>query len=401
MEILIQFISWSIIQLFKIVYYFVILTSKKEEYLKYKPRINCDNKNLAFNIPCHGMGHISRARLLIELIEKNTKHKVKLVFFEKNGKSNIPFQFLNKLKDDGVTIFFLESCGFVYSIYGVDYIRTFISAVRKSYQVWKEQIFREKMYNYHQIDLILDIFDINSIISRNVIQSIIPIKYFFGAGRSKTDNSVNNLDTFISEILFSLIREKDNIYFQYPFQDLYISGNKASTIPLYRLNCISKQFTNKGNIIVCYFLLNSYIKLLQPFFLLFPKYTFYCFSYIKEDYNYRNIKARKVSDKFKEIFIISKGIISNSGSNLPIEAVYSKKPILLIPTHLEQRNIANQYCKLFNGMFSILGDKKDIANKIQKFIEYIENGNKNRYLLECDLALKRRTEINEIIKNIL
>jgi hypothetical protein len=407
MDLIIKFISWSIIQLFRLMYYIVWLTTYSIKYKKYTPKINSKNKNLAINIPCHGMGHISRAELLIQIIEENTQHKVKVVFFEKNGKSNIPNLFLEKLQNMDVKIYYLESCGFIYSKFSVNYIKTFINAIRKSYKVWQDQIFRERMYNYYRTDLILDFFDINSIISRNIIKSQMPIKYMLVASRKcfKIKNKYLKFDYMITETIFNFIKEKKNIYFQFPIKINIIEN--IQTLPLYKLVNKVQLNKNEKKIILGYFLNKNYISQIKPFCRIFSDYEFKFFTYIDEMEKDNNIEVYPVSNFYYKILEKSSGLICSSGSSSPIEAVYLNIPVLLIPTHLEQRNISLQYNNYFNKIFYILENpikekfKSNLIINFIRFIKYIENNNDKKYLQQCNQALQYRLRLNNIIQDIL
>ena len=269
--------------------------------------------NLLYAINGTGLGHITRAKILIPDLRNHANVDILI-----SGKrSDLIFDEFIKFKFKGFT--------FTYEKGGVNWFKTIINS--NVIQFIKD-IFSLSIKNY---DLIISDFEPvsawASILRKKKCINVSHQASFY----SKKTPRPKCWPRFIAEELFmkNFARTKEYIGIHYKQYDNNI------VLPLIKKEIINA--TPKFNPHITVYLSAICLKKQITFFKKFPTYKFEIFhSECKKQKNINNLKLSPLCEDFKKSLINSSGYISQAGFESSSEALYLQKPLISIP-------IQNQY----------------------------------------------------------
>ncbi len=322
-----------------------------------------------------GRGHITQALSVIDLLIENG-HSINSILIGKNSNREINYSFFNKNKYN-IEVF--DSPHFIFNDNGkrVSYFRTILSNLSpKSIVRFLKSLRKiDKILSDDCSDLVINfyepLFGIYPLFYKRKFK-IVSIAHQFVSLNSDSVYIKETPGSYFIKLLSKLISVKSDLIVVLSLYPYYSRNKRIRVIaPLLREEIIQSKPTD-DNFILCYILNRGFANDIVKWHSLNPDVTIHLFwdnfdekdnLIVDNNLYFHHINNDKFIDKLRRC----SGVITTAGFETVCEAVYLNKPVLMIPTHIEQEANANEFQWLNIGAHRV--DDLDISSSIYKLTD--------------------------------
>ncbi|MBK9270148.1 MAG: glycosyl transferase [Saprospiraceae bacterium] len=304
---------------------------------------------ILYSIQGTGNGHLSRAISIHPYLSKYAA--VDYLISGSNFSLNAPFDFR----------YHLQGISFKYnSKGGIDYLSTLRNLDLKSFH---KEIDRSPVEDY---DLVINDFEpISAWACNRKNVPCIAMSHQASFLSSKTPIPANSMDIVAQMVLKKFAPAHDKIGFHFKSYDQFIYT------PVIK-DAIREANIRIGDHITVY--LPSFgLFYLRNLLSSFTNYQFQVFhAEVEEDLKYKNIEFKGISQmSFNESLINCKAVIANAGFEIPSEAFYLGKPMILIPIQRQFEQICNATAASLLGAQVIFKLGDSFRNQLEHALQFL------------------------------
>ena len=401
-----------ILMYFSICYYLKSYINKKK--ITYK----CDNnsKNIAITICCEGRGHLTQFINFYKSYEN--KEHIKMIFLNKEIEKLIPIYFIEFCNEHKISIEWLYQNIHLYNSHdnNIDYPLTLLLGI---YKIWGQHI--DEMMKFYNI---LSKYNCSTILNfgctdlryylscgpKNItVYSYATMLKFYNTYENKyyhknEDKKLNFIDNLIGTVGLNFNRHQilaDNNICLSPIKPIY---EKYTTYPCLidiqvqhdiHYDNYFKNYKKQKNILV-YLLYEQYYDHFIKLAMINKNIQYFVFCrsddiMIKDDNLDNIIRFNLNNSGFKHMMNMCDIYIGSAGVESVCEAIFLKKPTILIPTikHYEQITNAKLFSENLEHIYWITHYNK--IDEISKTIDQILKSDMDNYKNECDNIVKYYT----------
>ncbi len=319
-----------------------------------------------------GRGHITQALSVIDLLIDNG-HSINSILIGKNSNREINYSFFDKSKYN-IEVF--DSPHFIFNDNGksVSYFRTIISNLSpKSILKFLKSLRKiDKILANDCSDLVINfyepLFGIYPLFFKRKFKIISIAHQFVSLNRDSVYLKETHGSYFI-KLLSKIIAIKSDIIVVLSLYPYFSENKKIKVIaPILRDEIIQSK-PSDDNFILCYILNRGFADDIIKWHSLNPDVTIHLFwdnfdekdnLIIDNNLYFHHINNDKFIDKLRRC----SGVITTAGFETVCEAVYLNKPVIMMPTHIEQEANANEFEWLCIGANRV--DNLDVTESLSK-----------------------------------